>query len=149
MADKVHCFGDDGKRHQLDPAVEQHGLLHWRTASSANRRMGRGRDDRTRCAFFLHRHSGAVRSTEPGISRFRVRSVGPPRNDSGENGEIYVPAFLPGGLLSRIRRSRCMRMWAASAEVLARAMARSKATRASSLRSSCIRKAPRTPKKWK
>ena len=58
----------------------------------------------------------------------------------------YFPALAPRGLLSRIRRSRCMRMWAASAEVLASAMARSKATRASSLRPSCIRKAPRTPK---
>ena len=54
--------------------------------------------------------------------------------------------FAPHGPLSRIRRSRCMRIWAASAEVLANAMARSKAMRASSLRPSCIRKAPRTPK---
>ena len=38
-------------------------------------------------------------------------------------------------------------MWAASADVLASAMARSKATRASSLRPSCIKNAPRTPKK--
>src|SRR5437879_9521012 len=59
----------------------------------------------------------------------------------------YFPAFLPRGWLSRCRRSRCMRMWAASAEVFASAMARSKAVRASSLRPSCIRNAPRTPKK--
>ncbi|TFV48694.1 hypothetical protein E4K65_11380 [Bradyrhizobium niftali] len=30
---------------------------------------------------FWRRHSGAVRSTEPGISRFRVWSFGPSRND--------------------------------------------------------------------
>ncbi|QOZ43501.1 hypothetical protein XH89_08460 [Bradyrhizobium sp. CCBAU 53340] len=29
------------------------------------------------------RHFGAMRSIEPGIWRFRVRSCGPPRNDSG------------------------------------------------------------------
>src|SRR4051794_5141090 len=59
----------------------------------------------------------------------------------------YFPALTPRGVLSRCRRSRCMRMWAASAEVLASAMARSKAIAASSLRPSCIKKAPRTPKK--
>jgi hypothetical protein len=59
----------------------------------------------------------------------------------------YFPAFLPRSWLSRCRRSRCMRMCAASAEVFASAMARSKAVRASSLRPSCIRNAPRTPKK--
>ena len=58
-----------------------------------------------------------------------------------------LPAFAPRGVLSRISRSKCMRMWAASADVLASAMARSNATRASSLRSSCIRNAPLTPKK--
>src|SRR6185295_10624703 len=31
------------------------------------------------------RHSGAMRSIEPGISRFRVWSFGPSRNDDGEN----------------------------------------------------------------
>ena len=69
------------------------------------------------------------------------------RKEASEKGRDYFPAFLPRGWLSRCRRSRCMRMWAASAEVFASAMARSKAVRASSLRPSCIRKAPRTPKK--
>jgi hypothetical protein len=39
------------------------------------------------------RHSGAVRSTEPGISRFRVWSFGPSRNDSGESGASALPRF--------------------------------------------------------
>src|SRR5688572_5970711 len=46
-------------------------------------------------------------------------------------------------------RSRCMRMWAASAAVLAREMARSNAARASVCRLSCIKSPPLTPKKWK
>jgi len=41
---------------------------------------------------------------------------------------LYFPA-LTRGWLSRIRRSRCIRIWAASAEVLASAMARSKGLR--------------------
>jgi len=46
-----------------------------------------------------------------------------------------------------VRRSTCILMCAASAAELARASARSKATRASSARPSCRRSAPRTPKK--
>src|ERR1700732_540935 len=33
------------------------------------------------CAFFLRGHSGMVRRTRPGISRFRVRCFASPRND--------------------------------------------------------------------
>jgi hypothetical protein len=50
---------------------------------------------------------------------------------------------------SAISRSRWVRICAASAGVLARAMARLKASRASSARFSWSRKAPRAPWKWK
>src|SRR5664279_2118048 len=33
------------------------------------------------CGHSLHRHSGMVRRTRPGISRFRVRGFASPRND--------------------------------------------------------------------
>src|SRR4030088_80219 len=39
------------------------------------------------------RHSGAMRSIEPGISRFRVWSFGPSRNDERPS----LPIFLPAG----------------------------------------------------
>src|SRR5262245_20553978 len=36
------------------------------------------------------RHSGAMRSIEPGISRFRVWSFGPSRNDGGESRAVIA-----------------------------------------------------------
>jgi hypothetical protein len=48
-----------------------------------------------------------------------------------------------------VKRSRCIRMWAASAGVPAREMARSSARFASLERPSCMRSAPSTPWKWK
>jgi len=45
---------------------------------------------------FVHRHSGAMRSIEPGISRFRVRFA--PRNDSDD----LTPADTPGAPAERI-----------------------------------------------
>ncbi len=62
----------------------------------------------------------------------------------------YAPATDPDvAQAPRARRSRCMRMCAASTAVLASPIARSNAARASSLRPSCASSAPRTPKKWK
>ena len=58
-------------------------------------------------------------------------------------------AFAPRGALSRIRRSRCIRMWAASADVLASNGVVERDAGLSCGRPSCIRNAPRTPKKWK
>jgi hypothetical protein len=95
--------------------------------------------------------SPRIKTPHPSRCRFAPAIHLLPQGEKGrparrEGRKRYFPAFLPRGWLSRCRRSRCMRMWAASAEVLASAMARSKAVRASSLRPSCIRKAPRTPK---
>src|SRR5664279_3606051 len=50
----------------------------------ANRLMLDSLEDRARlsgCGHSLHRHSGMVRRTRPGISRFRVRGFASPRND--------------------------------------------------------------------
>jgi hypothetical protein len=38
----------------------------------------------------IHRHSGAMQSIEPGISRFRVRVFDAPRNDSTEQTHIAL-----------------------------------------------------------
>src|SRR3569623_1963472 len=55
----------------------------------------------------LTRHSGAMRSIEPGISRFQVRSFGPPRNDNTTSPQIR----------RRLRRKR--REWPARGRRLA------------------------------
>ena len=48
------------------------------------------------------RHSGAMRSIEPGISRFRVWSFGPSRNDVvGESLAKQIDGELDHGLASR------------------------------------------------
>ncbi|RXH15179.1 hypothetical protein EAS54_19030 [Bradyrhizobium guangzhouense] len=47
------------------------------------------------------RHSGAVRRTEPGISRFRVRCFASARNDSLYGFKIDAPVVL------RLSRSIC------------------------------------------
>src|SRR5436190_7823017 len=89
------------------------------------------------------RTKGGGRARQGEAEIFGAPEAGPPYFTFAP---CLAPPLAPFGRLSRIRRSRCIRMWAASADVLARAMARSKAMRASSLRPSCIRKAPRTPK---
>jgi hypothetical protein len=55
----------------------------------------------------IHRHSGAMRSIEPGISRFRVWSFGPSRNDSG-----YVIASVAKQFICRVKKEK--REWIAS-----------------------------------
>ena len=64
-------------------------------------------------------------------------------------GDPTAPRNYFAGAWSRIRLSRCWRMWAASAAVLASAMARSNATWASRWRPSSRLRAPVSPWKWK
>ncbi|MGX1107029.1 hypothetical protein AB7M47_005412 [Bradyrhizobium elkanii] len=46
-------------------------------------------------AVILARHSGAMRSIEPGISRFRVRVFDAPRNDGGYPYALNQPRASP------------------------------------------------------
>ncbi len=98
------------------------------------------------------RRSGSRRVTRSrGGSRFRGRSR--PRHfreghgcgwrkQARDDGALLRPRFLPAsGWLSRIRRSRCMRIWRRlRPRCWPARWRRSKATRASSLRPSCIKK---------
>jgi hypothetical protein len=62
----------------MSPA-DRKGQRHLMSAGvSAERRSGTGDEWSEK---IYHRHSGAMRSIEPGISRFRVWSFGPSRND--------------------------------------------------------------------
>src|SRR6202047_3127413 len=58
--------------------------------------------NRARCDYF-RRHSGAMQSIEPGISRFRVWSFGPSRNDDGGIVE-QARAALTGGIVGTKKR---------------------------------------------
>jgi hypothetical protein len=84
--------GAPGARHSLRPLIERAARLRQNSRGARRDRGGVSTDGAVRmlatgrgCQFCddvrFVRHSGAVRSTEPGISRFRVWSSGPSRND--------------------------------------------------------------------
>src|SRR4051812_3995620 len=103
----------------------------------------------------LRRHAHRLRRSQAILVELKCRGGVPDdkmRNDAlCLIGHIQLPDLKPLSLstLSLISRSRHIRIWAASAGVLARAIARSKAMRASSARPIRMRNAPLTPKKWK
>ena len=96
-------------------------------------------------------HDGLLADTDTSRTKDGGVPTGPESATQELQSRIHVfrpTAWRPtGSPASLSSRSRCMRICAASAGVLASAIARSKASRASSRRPSCISRPPLTPKK--
>ena len=70
-------------RGACEASVSQDGYNAWTRGHPSRRAQGHAPQSLTgNAAHGIGRHSGMVRSTRPGISRFRVRCFASPRNDA-------------------------------------------------------------------